>query len=205
MNSRPETGSVNINLMSTHSKLILKKLLYIFLILPIISGCGYSSRPMGEPLGIEIQSLSIPMIESPSSALGFEADFTSVVRREFISHSKAPLVSEKNAAMALIVKVVDIWTDPLSYNITKNDVQGSETVYETTNSRWIRIKVAAKLVDRSTGKTVWEDNNMRERTTYSLITDPPDPLANRYSEKKAVRRLAEDIAERLYLKTMETF
>jgi hypothetical protein len=35
-------------------------------------------RAAGEPVGIELTSIAIPMIESAASIKGFEADFTTV-------------------------------------------------------------------------------------------------------------------------------
>ncbi len=171
----------------------------------LLAGCGYRMPTMGEPVGIEIRSMAIPMVKSPSSYLGFEPVFTAAIRREFISHAKIPLVSEKNAAMVLIVNVRKIWTQPLTYRVTKTNVSGNNTYYEVTNSRWIRAKVKARLVDRTTGKVIWKDNSINERTTYSLTSNPPDPIADRYNKKEAVRRIAEQIAKRLYLRTMERF
>ncbi|OPX39151.1 MAG: hypothetical protein B1H11_03645 [Desulfobacteraceae bacterium 4484_190.1] len=180
-------------------------LLFACTTLLLLTGCGYHMHTMGKPIGIEIKSMAIPMVKSPSAFLGFEPVFTTAIRREFISHAKIPLVSEKNAAMVLIVNVRKIWTEPLTYRITKTKVSGNNTYYEVTNSRWIRAKIKARLVNRTTGKVVWEDNSINERTTYALTSNPPDPILDRYNKKEAVRRIAEQIAKRLYLKTMERF
>ena len=44
----------------------------------------------GKPMRISIPSMAIPLIESPSSDIGFEGDFTKVIRRQFVSHSQVP-------------------------------------------------------------------------------------------------------------------
>jgi hypothetical protein len=172
------------------------------LILLFAAGCGYHLRAGGKPIGIQIESLAIPLMESTSSSLGFEGDFTRVIREEFVSHSKVPLVSRDEAAAVLIGKVYEIKTDPYSYNLTQTTIQGEEKNYETTNARWLRIKLDVKLMDRSTGKVIWHDRGMEEKETFAVGTDP---LANRYNERNAVRQIARRLAERIYLKTMERF
>jgi len=153
-------------------------------------------------VGIEIPSLSIPLMESTSSTLGFENDFTKVIQEEFISHANVPLVPRAEAAMVLIGKVIEIETVPLTYDITQSTVQGTVTSYEVTDSRRMKIKLDAKLLERATGKVVWEEKGMEEKARYSVSTDP---LANRYNKKQALQEIARRLAGRLYLKTMERF
>ena len=78
------------------------KCLSILLLVLSTSGCGYhlqaTDRPMG---GLQIDSLSIPLMASPSSSLGFEGYFTKVIRREFLSQSKIPFASKDKAAAVL--------------------------------------------------------------------------------------------------------
>ncbi len=162
----------------------------MLLTLTVVFGCGYQFRSIGEPIGIEISSLAIPLMESSSSSLGFEGDFTKIIRDEFISHSKVPLVPRDEAAMVLIGKVVDIKTSPVSYQA------------EITQTRWLKIRLDAGLVDRATGKVIWRDKSMEEKAVFSVATDP---LTNRYNQRKAMQTIAQRFAERLYLHTMERF
>ena len=175
-------------------------LLCLFLLTAL--GCGYHFRMTGEPIGIKIESLAIPLIESSSSSLGFEGDFTKIIRNEFISHAKVPIVPKDEAAAVLIGKVYEIETEPYTYNLFQTTVQGQVTTHEVTSARWLKIRLDARLVDRATGKAIWEDKGMEEKATFSVGTDP---LAERYNKRKAVRAIAQSLAERIYLKTMERF
>ncbi|RJR26252.1 MAG: hypothetical protein C4582_02060 [Desulfobacteraceae bacterium] len=167
-----------------------------------IGGCAYSLREKGQPIGITIPSLSIPMMGSTSSALGFEADFTSVIRQEFVSHARVPLVSPEDAAFLLTGEVYDITTEPLSYKSTKSIFQGETLYYEVTSARTLRLKLRAKLVDRKTGEPVWEEKAMEGKASYSVSSDP---MTTRFNQTRAVRTIAKDLAEKMYLKTMERF
>ncbi|MBC8176433.1 MAG: hypothetical protein ISR61_01300 [Desulfobacteraceae bacterium] len=167
----------------------------ILLSLIFISGCGYNLQDTRQPKRISIPSLAIPLMASPSSNLGFEGDFTMMIRQEFVSHSQVPLVSKDQAAMVLIGRVVDIKTEALSYKIT-------DGTFEVTTSRWLKIKLAAKLLDRATGKVIWNDDKMEEKASFAVS---PDPLKTSYNQRRATKMIAKLLAERIYLKTMERF
>jgi len=141
-------------------------------------------------------------MESTSSDLGFETDFTKVIREEFISHSNIPLVSEGEAQMVLIGKIYDIETDPLTYDMAKSSIQAETTYYEVTDSRRLRIRLDVKLLDRSTGRVIWSMDGMEERARY-LVSE--DPLTNRYNMQKALQEIAGRFADRIYSQTMERF
>jgi outer membrane lipopolysaccharide assembly protein LptE/RlpB len=79
--------------------------LVLFFCSILAAGCGYNLQATGKPMRITISSMAIPLIESPSSDIGFEGDFTKMIRRQFVSHSQIPLVSKEMAAAVLIGKV----------------------------------------------------------------------------------------------------
>jgi hypothetical protein len=192
----------NINL----SALVMFSTLVVGLSILAASGCGYHFSADGEPTGIKISSMAIPLMASPSSSLGFESDFTEVIRDEFISHSKVPLVSQEKAEVILFGKVTEIWTDPLSYDITQTRVpnvpSGTLTNYEVTDSRRLRVKLDVKLVERATSKVIWEEKDMEDRDKYYVSSDP---MTNRYNQRNAVRRVARRLVDRIYLNVMERF
>ena len=68
----------------------MKQYALLLLLTLLLAGCGYSLRADGEPVGIQLESLAIPLFSSTSSEIGFEADFTKVIRQEFISHARVP-------------------------------------------------------------------------------------------------------------------
>ncbi len=168
--------------------------LCVFLL--VFSRCGYRVQPVGRPVGIEIESLAIPMVESTSSMAGFEGDFTRMIRQEFLSHSRVPLVSREEAAMVLLGRVHTIKTDPLGYSLSVSNN------YPVTSSRWLTMRLEAKLVDRRTGKTIWTEKDLEEKTSFQV---GEDPLVNRYNERQALEENARRLAKRIYLKTMERF
>ena len=161
----------------------------------LAAGCGYTLQATGKPMQLTITSMAIPLMESPSSDIGFEGDFTKMIRREFVSHSQIPLVSKEKAAAVLIGKVTNIKTEPLSYRVT-------DETFDVTSSRWLKIRLEAKLVDTHTGKVIWNDPNMEEKASFAVDSDP---LKTRYNQRRATKKIAQLLAERIYLKTMERF
>ncbi|MBN1102016.1 MAG: hypothetical protein JXL84_01240 [Deltaproteobacteria bacterium] len=167
-----------------------------------LGSCGYHFRPTGEPMGIAIESLAIPLMTSTSSERGFEAEFTKIVREEFISHGRVPLVPEESARYLLIGHVFDIRTEPLTYAYSERTVKDRTTVYEETKRRRLRLRVDVSLLERASGKVVWRETAMETKAAYDVGTDP---LANRYTEQVALERIARRLAKRIYMQTMERF
>jgi hypothetical protein len=168
----------------------------------LLISCGYHFRADGEPLGVRIESIAIPLIASRSSDIGFEADFTRIIREEFIGHVKVPLVPVESAQAVLIGRIYDIKTEVLTFDIQQETVQGHFTSHEVTNSRRLKIKGDFRLTDRATGKTLWHDGAMEEEARFAVESDP---LENRYNRHQALQRVARRLAKRVFLKTVERF
>jgi outer membrane lipopolysaccharide assembly protein LptE/RlpB len=175
---------------------------FLILLSLLLAGCGYHIRADGEPVGIQLESLAIPMFSSTSSEIGFEADFTKVIRQEFISHGRVPLVPEEKAQAVLIGKIQDIRADPLTYRSQDFTVGGYTSTYEVTKSRKLRVRLEVQLVDRRQGKVIWREAAMEEQASYFISADP---LETRYSERQALEKIAGRLAKRIYLRTMERF
>jgi hypothetical protein len=168
----------------------------------MVAGCGYHFRAEGEPVGIQLESLAIPLFSSTSSQIGFEADFTKVIRQEFISQGRVPLVPEEKAQAVLIGKVVEIRADPLTYRSQDVTIGGNTSTFEVTKSRKLIVKLEIQMVDRRSGKVIWREAGMEDQASYAVSGDP---LEMRYTEQQALQKIAARLAKRIYLRTMERF
>jgi len=184
------------------AKMLPTKKLIVLACLILMLGCGYHFRATGEPVGIQLESLAIPMITSTSSEIGFEADFTKVIREEFISHGKIPLVPEAGAHAVLIGRIHDIKTEALSFDYQPYTVGGYSTTHEVTQSRRLKIRLDMKLIDRRNNKVIWRDEAMEERASFVVDADP---LTTRYHRREALEKIARRLAKKVYLKTVERF
>jgi len=180
----------------------MKRGVLLLLLTLLLGGCGYHLRADGEPVGIELESLAIPMFSSTSSTIGFEADFTRMIRQEFISYGRVPLVPEEKAQAVLVGKIQDVRTDPLAYSSQDVTVGGYTSTYDVTKSRKLRVRLEIQLVDRRQGKVIWREAAMEEQASYAVSGDP---LETSYSERQALEKIAGRLAKRIYLRTMERF
>lgn len=184
-----------------------KKKITLFLFLIFISGCftlgcGYHFRPTGKPIGVSFDSIAIPLFSSASSLMGFEGEFTRVVREEFIRHSRVRIESKDNAQAVLSGRIYSIKTEPLTYTITQSTLHGFSSTDEVTGSRTLKIGLNVKLTDTGTGKIIWQDSNL---TGWADYTVSADPLTDRYNQSQALISIAKDLATKIYARTMERF
>jgi hypothetical protein len=168
----------------------------------IVPGCGYHLGEAGAPAGLSLGSLAIPLVESTASEPGFEAVFTRALREEFISYSKLPLVSENEARVILHSRVRAIRTESSSTQYTQPLSGNLSGVYEITRLRWLRLRLDARLVERETGKELWAVNDLEDRESFLV---EQDPLQTRYQQERALERIAQRMAERLYAYAVERF
>jgi hypothetical protein len=182
------------------------KKVYLLLILitslAAFAGCGYGFRATGEPVGIAIDSLGIPLFESSSTDRGFEAEFTEIIRNEFISRAKIPIVSREQAGAVLTGRIFEIDTQPLTYDTVRQSAGGTAVAYKTDGSRKLIVKLEITLKEMATGQIIWHDDSLEEEA-YFKVSD--DPLQNRYNKDQAIRNIAGLMAKKIYLNTMERF
>lgn len=168
----------------------------------LISSCGYQLKSNKRAQGTDIQSVAIPMIKSTSSFPGFEAAFTRMIREEFVSHTKVPLVARYEAQTVLMGEVIEIETKALSYDVFEVGNQDSDIEYEITRSRRLVVELDMMLMDRISGNIIWKHKGMKEKALYEVSGDP---LADRYNKREALRKVARNFARRVFQKTIERF
>ena len=184
---------------------IKSRYLLLVTIIALIAGsyaCGYQLRSKGESVGINLKSIAIPLIGSNSSDMGFEADFTRIIRQEFISHAKMPVVAKAEADAVLTGEITEIDVTPLTYNMQSFASKGNDHNYEATSSRRLKIRLSFSLIKNESGKLIWHDSRMEEEASYKVSADP---LANRYNKQQALMKIATLLSKRIYMKTMERF
>jgi outer membrane lipopolysaccharide assembly protein LptE/RlpB len=168
----------------------------------LVTGCGYRFRGAGAPIGVSLDSIAIPLFPSTSSFVGYEADFTRILRDQFITHSRVRIESKENAQAVLSGKIYSIVTEPLTYSVTKQSIHGFTSTDTVTRSREMRVRVEATLLDRQTATVIWHDSSLMDTASFSVSSDP---LRTRYNQRRAFIAIAQDIATRIYSKTMERF
>ena len=177
-------------------------LFLVFILCCLTSGCGYHFRQAGRPIGISLNSIAIPLFSSTSSFMGFEGEFTRVIREEFITHSSVRIEGKDRAQAVLSGKIYSITTEPLSYSVTQQTIHNYLSTDEVTRSRTLKVRVDVKLTDTTTGRIIWHDSAMTGKASFQVSADP---LTNQYNRRQAIISIAQDLATRIYAKTMERF
>jgi len=176
--------------------------LFVAIFSLLVAGCGYRVRGPGERIGLRYDKLAIPIFPSTSSFLGYEAEFTRVLREHFITHSRMNIVRRKNAQVVLSGAISSIITEPLTYSTKKQVIHGFTSTHAVTRSREMRVRVEAKLLDTKNGSIIWQASDLTHTAGFSVSADP---LRTRYNQRQAFIAIARDIATRIYSKTMERF
>jgi len=164
--------------------------------------CGYHFKIAGESTGVYFDSIAIPMFSSTSSYLGVEGEFTKIVRKEFLDNSNIRIENKDKAQAVLSGRIYSITAEPLTYTITQSTVNNYIATDEVTRSRKLKVSVDVILIDRITGKVIWQDSNLTGEAAFAVSADP---LTDRYNQRQALISIARDLATKIYSRTMERF
>ncbi len=183
--------------------------LALLAVLFIHTACGYRFVGMEEqgasrkePGGAGFHKIAIPISEGDSTFPGLEAAFTTAFREEFASRSGLRLVSKEEADVILEAKISRIKTTPSAYSVEQFNIGGLATEYETTSKRTLMVRLEARLIHKGSGKVIWKDSRIEERSSYPV---GKDPLVNIHHERRAYIDIAKRLARRIFLKTVERF
>jgi hypothetical protein len=174
----------------------------ILIIISFVLSCGYHFRAAGESIGVDFNSLAIPIFSSTSSFMGVEGEFTRIVREEFLNNSNMRIDDKDKVQAVLSGRIYSITTEPLTYAITQKTINNYLSTDEVTSSRKLEIRVDVALTDRVTGKIIWQDPNLTGEATFAVSTDP---LVEQYNQRQALISIAHDLATKIYSRTMERF
>lgn len=125
-----------------------------------------------------------------------------MLREHFITHSRIKIVSKESARFVLSGAIYSISTEPLTSSTQREVIHGFTSTHAVTRSREMRVRVEARLRDTKKGTTIWETSTLTDTAGFSVSTDP---LRTRYNRRQAFVAIAEELARRIYSKTMERF
>ena len=136
-----------------HSKRIpFRQLACIIVLLALISGCGYTNKSL---ISRNINSIYIPIFENDTFRKGLEFDLTSAVKDEIMSNTKLRILQKDSADTILTGRIMTVKEGMLSSNVEDNIVESRVT-----------ISVHIKLVDRITGRTLVEEDNLKQSAEF---------------------------------------
>jgi hypothetical protein len=147
-----------------------------------VSGCGYNFAGTGE-ITSGVDTVFVSVFKNKSSLLGIENDFTDSLIREFTRRRAGSLVEEGRADAIFSGVIQSISTDTASHRDEYKSVE-----------RRVRVTLSGRLVSRD-GRTVWASDRISENEVYLVEAEKS---ATDQNLRRAVRKLSEDLAQRMF-------
>ncbi|MFZ0640519.1 MAG: LPS assembly lipoprotein LptE [Candidatus Acidiferrales bacterium] len=165
----------------------------VLVMLAVVAGCGYHVAGRTTALPSSWHTLAVPIFVNHTTAYRIEQRVTNSVMHEFIARTKYHIVpSEGGADAVLHGDITDIEAVPLLFDATSGHV--------TTMLVTLKLKVA--LVDETSKKVVYRDDNFVFRNEYQVSGD-----VNQFfqEEDPALGRMSRDFASDLVSRVLEGF
>lgn len=166
-------------------------LLLIITLFTTILGCGYQIMGRGGGFPEGITSMAILPLENKTKEANLSAIFVSALRREFIFRHEVEIVSEKKAETTLQGIITAITTSSIAY-----DQEGRATEYR------VSITLNLRLVRQGSEEILWRGDSITGSEEYMASTDV---IVDKGRKNSAIRKIATDLAEKIYIKIKERF
>ena len=172
-------------------KRALFQLAIFILLLSTVLGCGYKVMGRGGQFPDGITSLAIAQLENKTKEANLGAIFVSALRREFIYRREVEIVSEQKADASLQGTITSITVRSLAYD-------------EEARAREYRVTIALdlRLVSQGSNEILWRGDGITGSEEYLASTDV---IVDEGRKNSAIRKIAVDLAEEIYIKIKERF
>lgn len=170
-----------------------KRYIYFFLILSVLTGCGYRFAGRGS-VPQDIRTIAVPVFLNRTSETGVENILTSALVAEFTRTGRVRVADEAVADAVLKGAITSYAVSPIFYS-----PDGRIRRYRVT------IVVDAELVGRNPAAkgqrgSLWTAKGLTENEDYDSL---PDILLTKAGEKEAVERIARDLMEEVHDRIFE--
>ncbi len=163
-----------------------------FLILVFLSGCGgYGLRGTVNNLPPDIKSVAIPVFSNESIEPGVEVIFANALIYEFNRSHILQVVSEAEAQAKIIGKIKSISIDPVIY---ANLTQALE------RKVYVTLDITFQRSDNQ--KILWQNQSLSRYEVFQVTTDPNTSQLNK---EEALKKIAQDLSERIHNSILENF
>jgi outer membrane lipopolysaccharide assembly protein LptE/RlpB len=154
-------------------------------------GCGYHIMGRGGKFPEGITSLAISPLENTTKEANLNAIFVSALRREFIYRREVEIVRENKADASLQGAITSISTGSIAY-----DREARAREYRVT------ITLDLLLVRNENGDILWRGDGITGFEEYLASTDV---IVEEGRKNAAIRKIADDLAEEIYINIKERF
>jgi outer membrane lipopolysaccharide assembly protein LptE/RlpB len=158
----------------------------------ILASCGYHTAGKASRIPVDVKTLAVPAFVNQTQTYRIEAVLTEAVVREFNARTKYRIVTDPNAADAVLRgTVTGTQLAPLTYD--------SNTGRASTALVTVNMKVVLTAKD---GRVLYENSNYLYREQYQISRE----LSSFFEEQgPAVQRLSHDFARTLVSNVLEMY
>jgi hypothetical protein len=129
----------------------------------LLSSCGYHVGGQAELVPSAVKTIAIPAFSNSTIRYKLTDHVPEAIAKEFISRSKYRVVSNTDAADAVLRGAI------LNYS-------SFPTILDPSTSRAsgveLRVTMQVTLTERATGKVLFSNPRMEVRERYQIATDP---------------------------------
>jgi outer membrane lipopolysaccharide assembly protein LptE/RlpB len=167
------------------------RLLTVILTLFIVSGCGYGFRGTVNNLPPDIKSIAIPVFINESIEPGVEVVFANSLIYEFSRSHVLQVVSESQAQAQINGKIKAIAIDPVIYANLTQALERKVTVI---------LEITCRRSDDQ--KILWQNQGLSRYENFRVSTDQNQTQRNK---EEAIKKIAQDLSERIHNSILENF
>ncbi len=159
----------------------------------MLAGCGYHVSGHADLMPKTIHSICIPAFKNGSSRYKLTDRLPEAISREFIARTRYHLVSDCDAADAVLNGTV---INYLANQTTVDPVSGRATAAD------IHVMLSIAFTERATGKLLYSNVNFDARERYEISTDP---IAYFEESDAGLNRVAMQVSRQVVSAILEKF
>ncbi|MGA3085370.1 MAG: LPS assembly lipoprotein LptE [Thermodesulfobacteriota bacterium] len=160
-------------------------------VLFIISGCGYGFRGTINNLPPDIKGVYIPPFINETIEPGIDVVFANALIYEFNRSRVLQVVSESTAQAQIIGKIKSAAIDPVIYANQTQALQRRVTV---------TLEISFRRSDNK--KILWQNQGLSRYEIYNVTSDPNQTESYKQA---AIKKIAQDLSERIHNGILENF
>lgn len=158
-----------------------------------LAGCGYHVGGRADLLPDTLRTIAIPAFGNASPRYRLTAQLPAAITREFLTRTRYRVAADPNEADAVLYGTVkNYFSFPTLFDQRTGRASGVQ----------VHVYLDVKLVERETGKVLFEQQNYEFRGRYEIAVDQ----AQYFDESStALERLSREVARQLVSSILEAF
>jgi len=164
-----------------------------------LAGCGYHVAGRADLVPKEIKTISVPAFANVTTRYKLTDRLPEAISREFISRTRYRVVPDQNAADAILRGTV------VNYQAFTTIVDSGDASRPGTGRASgveMHVILQVSLVERASGKVIFNRPNFDVRERYQISTDP----AVYFEESDAaLNRVSQHVARQVVTAILENF